>query len=259
MSELQAENNPPAILVLTQVIREYRAVNDPEGLGRLLFPLEQCLSGEKYEPPKTAAERFAFNRLLVAAERGRESYEKTIKRARAGAAASVAVRRKKAANPSPSVTAKPATVAPVVRPRPNPSPSVTAKPATVAPVPTKPPATVAPVARPRPNPSAADRRGGVKSIGDGLNIAAMFGGTGGDIADRINAEPVQAALEIIGETGNRLSENTLKKYLREKGAAAFADTLFAFRSEIKNGEDVDNRGAALFARLSQLPNISAGR
>lgn len=230
MSDLQAENNPPAILVLTQVIREYRAVNDPEGLGRLLFPLEQCLSGEKYEPPETAAERFAFNRLLVAAERGRESYEKMSRRGRAGAAASNSARRQNAA-----------------------------KPATGAPVPTKPPATVAPVARPRPNPSAADRRGGVKSIGEGLNISAMFGGTGGDIADRINAEPVQAALEIIGETGNKLSENTLKKYLREKGAAAFADTLFAFRSEIKNGEDVDNRGAALFARLSQLPNISAGR
>ena len=230
MSELQTENNPPAILVLTQVIREYRAVNDPEGLGRLLFPLEQCLSGEEYEPPKTAAERFAFNRLLVAAERGRESYEKMSRRGRAGAAASNSARRQNAA-----------------------------KPATVAPVQTKPPATVAPVARPRPNPSAADRRGGVKSIGEGLNISAMFGGTGGDIADRINAEPVQAALEIIGETGNKLSENTLKKYLREKGAAAFADTLFAFRSEIKNGEDVDNRGAALFARLSQLPNISAGR
>lgn len=251
MSDLQAENNPPAILVLTQVIREYRAVNDPEGLGRLLFPLEQCLSGEEYEPPKTAAERFAFNRLLVAAERGRESYEKMSRRGRAGAAASNSARRQNAA--------KPATGAPVVRPRPNPSPSVTAKPATGAPVPTKPPATVAPVARPRPNPSAADRRGGVKSIGEGLNISAMFGGAGGDIADRINAEPVQAALEIIGETGNKLSENTLKKYLREKGAAAFADTLFAFRSEIKNGEDVDNRGAALFARLSQLPNISAGR
>lgn len=258
MSELQADTTPPAILVLTQVIREYRAVNDPEGLGRLLFPLEQCLSGDEYEPPKTAAERFAFNRLLVAAERGRESYEKTIKRARAGAAATNAARRQKAANLSPSVPTKPpATVAPVARP--NPSPSVTAKPATVAPVKTKPPATVAPVARPRPNPSAADRRGGVKSIGEGLNISAMFGGAGGDIADRINAEPVQAALEIIGETGNKLSENTLKKYLREKGAAAFADTLFAFRSEIKNGEDVDNRGAALFARLSQLPNISAGR
>ena len=81
MNEEQAEKNPPAILVLTQVIREYRAVNDPEGLGRLLFPLEQCLSGEDYEPPKTAAERFTFNRLLVAAERGRESYDKTIKRA----------------------------------------------------------------------------------------------------------------------------------------------------------------------------------
>lgn len=240
MSDLQAENNPPAILVLTQVIREYRAVNDPEGLGRLLFPLEQCLSGEEYEPPKTAAERFAFNRLLVAAERGRESYEKMSRRGRAGAAASNSARRQNAA--------KPATGAPVVRPRPNPSPSFTAKPATGA-----------PVARPRPNPSAADRRGGVKSIGEGLNISAMFGGAGGDIADRINAEPVQAALEIIGETGNKLSENTLKKYLREKGAAAFADTLFAFRSEIKNGEDADNRGAALFARLSQLPNISAGR
>ena len=120
-----------------------------------------------------------------------------------------------------------------------------------------------PAPRPAVKPSGVPAQGGAcKSFGDvigGGGLSALFGGTGGDIADRINAEPVQAALEIIGETGNRLSENTLKKYLREKGAAAFADTLFAFRSEIKNGEDVDNRGAALFARLSQLPNISAGR
>ena len=80
MSELQAENNPPAILVLTQVIREYRAVNDPEGLGRLLFPLEQCLSGEEYEPPKTAAERFAFDCLLGAADRGRKCPPVNIRR-----------------------------------------------------------------------------------------------------------------------------------------------------------------------------------
>ena len=245
MNEEQAEKNPPAILVLTQVIREYREVNDPEGLGRLLFQLEQCLSGEDYEPPKTAAERFTFNRLLVAAERGRESYEKITKRARAGAAATNAARREKAAT---KPNEKPATVAPVP-----------AKPATVAPVPAK-PATVAPVARPRPKQPPrenSERRGGVKSIGDCVNIAAMLGGAGGDISDRINAEPVKTALEIIGETGNKLSENTLKKYLREKGAAAFADTLFAFHSEIKNGEDVDNRGAALFARLSELPNRPA--
>ena len=53
MSGRQADKAPPAILVLKEVIRDYRAVNDPAGLGALLFPLEQCLSGEDYTPPKT--------------------------------------------------------------------------------------------------------------------------------------------------------------------------------------------------------------
>ncbi len=87
----------------------------------------------------------------------------------------------------------------------------------------------------------------------------MFGGAGGGIADRITAEPVRAALEITGETGDARAENTLKKYLRTKGHGAFTDTVFAFHSEIKNGEDVGNRGAALNARLKALPDVPAGR
>lgn len=112
----------------------------------------------------------------------------------------------------------------------------------------------APVPRPNPNPSGGERRGGVKSIGECLDIAAMFGGAGGGITDRITAEPVRAALEITGETGDARAENTLKKYLRTKGHGAFIDTVFAFYSEIKNGEDVGNRGAALNARLKALPD-----
>ena len=85
----------------------------------------------------------------------------------------------------------------------------------------------------------------------------MFGGAGGGIADRITAEPVRAALEITGEPSGGIAENTLKKYLRTKGRNAFCDTLFAFHSEIKNGEDVGNRGAALNARLKALPDNPA--
>ena len=252
MNTEQTERNPPAILVLTQVIREYRAVNDPEGLGRLLFPLEQCLSGEEYEPPKTAAERFAFNRLLVAAERGRESYEKMARRGRAGAAASNAARRDKVANPSPSEPV--ATVAAPVSVKP---------PAPVASVPSEPQTQrryiTAPVAR--PNPSAAqERRGGSKSFADCVgDLSGMFGGAGLSIADRIGEDPVGAGLEIIGETESEKARNTLKKLVREKGAAAVSEILFAFNSEINNGEEPKNRGAALFARLKELPNISAGR
>ena len=105
MSDRQAEKIPPAILVLKEVIRDYRAVNDPAGLGALLFSLEQCLSGEKYTPPKTGGELNTFNRLLAAAKRGIESYEKMSERGRKGAAATNALKQTQtaqAANPSPS-------------------------------------------------------------------------------------------------------------------------------------------------------------
>ena len=240
MNGRQADKAPPAILVLKEVIRDYRAVNDPAGLGELLFPLERCLSGEEYTPPKTGAELNTFNRLLSAAKKGIESYEKQSERGRKGAAATNAKRQ--AAHLSPSE--------PVGGRSPEPAP-VAGKPP--APVPAGSPA-------PRPNPSGGERRSGVKLVGDCLgDVSALLDGGfgGGDIADRINADPVKTALEITGETGKKLAENTLKKYLRTKGEAAFKDTLFAFISEINNGEEVDNRGAALNARLKELPDISA--
>ena len=230
MSDRQAEKIPPAILVLKEVIRDYRAVNDPAGLGALLFSLEQCLSGEKYTPPKTGGELNTFNRLLAAAKRGIESYEKMSERGRKGAAATNALKQTQtaqAANPSPSGG--------------------------------RPPAPVRQTGTPQAHTSGGERRGGVKSIGECFDMAAMFGGAGGGIADRITAEPVRAALEITGEPSGGIAENTLKKYLRTKGRNAFCDTLFAFHSEIKNGEDVGNRGAALNARLKALPDVPAGR
>lgn len=123
------------------------------------------------------------------------------------------------------------------------------------------PANPAPVpARSVPaNPSGGERRGGVKTLADSMgNLAAMFGG-GGDIADMINADPVKAALKITGETGSARAENTFKKLLRTKGAAAFCDELFAFNSECKNGEEPKNRGAALVARIGNLPDTSGGK
>ena len=115
------------------------------------------------------------------------------------------------------------------------------------------PAPVAPAPRPAPNPS-----GGARSIADCIDsFGAMF--CGGGIADMIEAEPVKAALNITGETGDARAQNTFKKLLRTKGASAFRDELFAFNSELKNGEEPKNRGAALVARLSELPDIPAGR
>ncbi len=246
MSGRQADKAPPAILVLKEVIRDYRAVNDPAGLGALLFPLEQCLSGEEYTPPKTGGELNTFNRLLAAAKHGIESYEKMSERGKKGAAATNALKQAQppqAAHLSPSGGRSPAPVRQTGTPQ-------------GATVPARSPT---PVPRPNPNPSGGERRGGVKSIGDCVDVVAMFGGAGGGIADRITAEPVRAALEITGETGDARAENTLKKYLRTKGHGAFTDTVFAFHSEIKNGEDVGNRGAALNARLKALPDVPAGR
>lgn len=219
MSGARTEKQPPAILVLTQVIRDYRAVNDPAGLGALLFPLEQCLSGEEYTPPKTGAELNTFNRLLDAAKRGIESYEKMSKRGQAGAAASNA-KRTQAAQPS---------------------------------------APVAPVRR-IIEPARDKRTGGARAFADCIGgIAAMFGrdGAGVSIEDKIAGEPVAAALEITGETGNARAVNTFKKLLRTKGAGAFSDELFAFYSELKQGETPDNYGAALVSRLSKLPDVPA--
>lgn len=245
MNGRQADKAPPAILVLKEVIRDYRAVNDPAGLGELLFPLERCLSGEEYTPPKTGAELNTFNRLLSAAKKGIESYEKQSERGRKGAAATNAKRQ--AAHLAPSE--------PVGGRSPEPAP-VAGKPP--APVPAGSPA---PRPVPRPNPSGGERRGGVKQIGDYVdgNISAFLGGGfgGGDIADRINADPVRAALEITGETGKGWAENTFRKYLEKKGEVAFKDTLFRFNSELKEGEEPRIRGAALNKRLKELPDISA--
>ena len=271
MSGARTEKQPPAILVLTQVIRDYRAVNDPAGLGALLFPLEQCLSGEEYTPPKTGAELNIFNRLLDAAKRGIESYEKMSKRGQAGAAASNA-KRTQAAQPSAPVAVdrgtggKPDTSnrhpsnapqgAPVRREIAPQGAGTSNKPATV---PAKPSAPVAPVRRIIE--SARDKRtGGARALADCIgDIVARFGrdGAGVSIEEKIAGEPVAAALEITGETGNARAVNTFKKLLRTKGAGAFSDQLFAFYSELKQGETPDNYGAALVSRLSKLPDVPA--
>lgn len=119
-----------------------------------------------------------------------------------------------------------------------------------------------PAPRPAVKPSGVPAQGGAcKSFGDvigGGGLSALFGGAGGGMADKIAANPVAAALEITGETGNKLSAGALNKYLRTKGAGAFTDTVFAFYSELKNGEEVGNRGAALNARLRDLPDIPKG-
>ena len=93
-------------------------------------------------------------------------------------------------------------------------------------------------------------------MGDGFDLSAILGG-GDSIENTITADPVKAALQITGETGNAKAENTLKKYVRTKGADNCAQTLYEFYAELKQGEEPDNRGKALNARLSKLPDIPA--
>ena len=239
MTARTADENPPAILVLVEVIRAYREVSDPAGLGELLFTVEKAIAGEDYAEPKTGGERSTFRRLLTAAEKGIEAYEKMSRRGAAGAVARWGGGH--AGSGARQTTAKPSEPKAIIP----------------APVPAKP----APVpARSVPaNPSGGERRGGVKTLADSMgNLAAMFG-DGGDIADMINADPVKAALKITGETGSARAENTFKKLLRTKGAEAFCDELFAFNSECKNGEEPKNRGAALVARIGNLPDTSGGK
>ncbi len=79
--------NVPAILVLIEVIRDYRLAGDKDGFCNLLFEVEKAISGEEYEEPKAAAERFTFRRLLATARDGIGKYAARAQSARAGAVA----------------------------------------------------------------------------------------------------------------------------------------------------------------------------
>lgn len=228
----------------------------PETVGKIVLAVASKLFkradiSENLSP----CERGVYRHWLKVAEDGLEKATREREKMKKAAAArwekSASGEPPQAANLSPSGGRSPAPV-----PARSPAPVRQTGTPQGAPVPARSPA---PVPRPNPNPSGGERRGGVKSIGDCMDLAAMFGGAGGGIADRITAEPVRAALEITGETGDARAENTLKKYLRTKGRGAFTDTVFAFHSEIKNGEDVGNRGAALNARLKALPDNPTGR
>lgn len=221
----------------------------PETVGKIVLAVaSKIFKGADISENLSPCERGVYRHWLKVAndglEKARREREKCQKAAAAKWAKSASGEPQQAAHPSGGRSSEPV---PASEP---------------APVPARSPAPVsAPVRRSVPHPSGGERRGGAIQIGeclDCLNIPAMANGdTGGSIEYRINKDPVNAALEIIGEKGDKLSENTLKKYLRTKGAAAFIDTLFRFYSEIKQGEGVSNMGAALNARLKELPDIAA--
>lgn len=204
----------------------------PETVGKLVLAVaSKIFKGADISANLAPCEKGVYRQWLKVAEYGIE--KATRERAKVQRAAEARWNGRHAAGSVATPAPRPAPVAP-------------------RPVPATPPAPVAPAPRPAPNPS-----GGARAIGDCMgNLGAMFGG--GGIADMITAEPVKAALSITGETGNALAQNTFKKLLRTKGASAFCDTLFAFNSECKNGEEPKNRGAALVARLSESPDNPAG-
>lgn len=59
---------------------------------------------------------------------------------------------------------------------------------------------------------------------------------------------------ILALTGDYGSINRWQQLVKLKGEDAICEELFAFYREIKSGEDVNNRGAALNKRLSSLPD-----
>ena len=74
---------PPAILILVSVIEQYKRSGNPEGLGKVLFMLLDCLKGEKHVLPTDAGDgmEFMFGQLCAIAEDG---IAKCLKRAQAG-------------------------------------------------------------------------------------------------------------------------------------------------------------------------------
>jgi len=236
----------------------------PETVGKIVLAVASKLFkradiSENLSP----CERGVYRHWLKVAEDGLEKATREREKMKKAAAARwgnpASGEPPQAANPSPSGGRPPAPVRQTGTPQGAPVPARSPQAANPSPSGGRPPAPVRQTGTPQAHPSGGERRGGVKSIGECFDMAAMFGGAGGGIADRITAEPVRAALEITGEPSGGIAENTLKKYLRTKGRNAFCDTLFAFHSEIKNGEDVGNRGAALNARLKALPDNPAGR
>ena len=66
-------------------------------------------------------------------------------------------------------------------------------------------------------------------------------------------DPVSLAMALC-EVEDLRNRNTLKKLLRTKGENVFREELASFFAEIHQGEEVDNRAAALTKRLNQYPD-----
>ena len=66
-------------------------------------------------------------------------------------------------------------------------------------------------------------------------------------------DPVSLAMALC-EVQDLRNRNTLKKLLRTKGDGVFREELASFFAEIHQGEEVDNRAAALTKRLNQYPD-----
>jgi hypothetical protein len=64
--------------------------------------------------------------------------------------------------------------------------------------------------------------------------------------------PVQVALELVGEEGDNRMRGFLANARLAMGEIAFRQEVVAFGAELASGEDVRNRGAALVARLKVL-------
>lgn len=270
MSGEETEENRPPFLFIPSV-EAGDLLENRETFANVLLPfVAHCLGrGGEYPEPENVAERAVYRSMIAAADRQAKKYADKCRKNRENAgkrwnqktaqpSAPVAVDRGTGGKPDtsnrhPSNAPQGAPVRREIAPQ---GAGTSNKPATV---PAKPSAPVAPGRR-IIEPARDKRTGGARAFADCIgDIAARFGrdGAGVSIEDKIAGEPVAAALEITGETGNARAVNTFKKLLRTKGEGAFSDELFAFYSELKQGETPDNYGAALVSRLSKLPDVPA--
>ena len=100
-------------------------------------------------------------------------------------------------------------------------------------------------------PNRTDTPKRLGSVFSGDVFGGGSNGSGENIADMIERSPVVAALTITGETENAKARSTFNHYGTILDGRTFREILHAFNAEIKAGEEPQNRGAALTARLKR--------
>ena len=216
------ELHPPCILIRRDYIRTCRDAKDYEEFAQMVFAVEACVSGEKYEEPNGSCAKMTFNNLVDSAMRGFVSCERQSERGRAGAAARHG--RKSAAETAGS----------------DPGPDRK-------------------IPKLEKQTSGGSRTDAV-CVRDAVSgaLAKLTEATSPKekFLYSLNDDPVAATMAYAHENGN-FAHNTYNRYLKELGKETFIEKIYAIYSEF--GDDIhakcDNVGAFF---VSELKGLAAG-